>query len=373
MSVVGLPLHFWSQEAFRKIGDCCGGLIAVDVNTANFKELRWARISVRYEGVEWPSTMQVVVGSLCYALQLWWEVKPGLSEVVPAIRNEKGKEREARDDGEGDTHVGFKRVREKMHGEPAKVAEKYKVGEGSCSKKAQPSGTMSRAVTEADGTTGDRSSTWGKSSCSGPGGNLPLGRQGESGWEREPAVEGQGIKSSEEMGRPNSKPSKGLVGEGQPILKIAKGVRAPDGCHSGGGEQEGDVFGSKLGLPRPAVNLSEIIDEALLEEASRYSTQTSYPFLSLGKRDISLFSTPSGGDGEGAVMARVSNQGTVLDDKGGAVMDPLRMILADGREAEVSDLVGRESGNTEEFSVGALERVSQEDEEERGKEGDMCW
>ena len=54
-------------------------------------------------------------------------------------------------------------------------------------------------------------------------------------------------------------------------------------------------------------------------------------------------------------------------------MDPLRMILADGREAEVSDLVGRESGNTEELSVGALERVSQEDEEERGKEGDLCW
>ena len=24
--VVGLPLHFWSQEVFRKIGDCCGGL-----------------------------------------------------------------------------------------------------------------------------------------------------------------------------------------------------------------------------------------------------------------------------------------------------------------------------------------------------------
>ena len=125
--------------------------------------------------------MQVVVGSLCYALQLWWEVKPGLSEVVPTIRKEKGKEREVRDDGEGDTRAGFKRVREKTYGEPAKVAEKYKVGEGSCSKKAQPSGTVSRAASEADGSTGDRSLAWGKSSCSGPGENLPLGRQGESG------------------------------------------------------------------------------------------------------------------------------------------------------------------------------------------------
>ena len=168
-------------------------------------------------------------------------------------------------------------------------------------------------------------------------------------------MEGQGIKKSEEMGRPNLKLSKGQVGEGRPILKIAKGVRAPDGRRSGSGEQEGDLFGSKLGSPRPTINLLEITDEALLEEASRYSDQTSSPFLSLGKRDISLFSTPSGWDGEGVVMARASDRGTVSDDEGRAVMDPLRMILVDGREAEVSNLVGRESRNTEVLSVGVLE------------------
>ncbi|RVW84524.1 hypothetical protein CK203_041270 [Vitis vinifera] len=193
--VVGLPLHFWSQEAFRKIGDCCGGFVAVDENTAKSKELRWARISVRYVGVEWSSTMQVVVGPLCYALQLWSEVKPGLSEVVPVKSKEKGKEREVRDDGEGDTCVGFIRVRENTYGEPAKVAEKYKVGEGSCSKQAQSFGTVSGAATEADGSTGDRSPAWGKSPCSGLGGNLPLGRQGESGWIREPDVGAKGLKA----------------------------------------------------------------------------------------------------------------------------------------------------------------------------------
>ncbi|RVW84525.1 hypothetical protein CK203_041271 [Vitis vinifera] len=145
-----------------------------------------------------------------------------------------------------------------------------------------------------------------------------------------------------------------MVGEGRPILKIVKEVRAPDGCFSGGGEQEGDLFGSKLGSPRPAVNLSEITDEALLEKASRYSDQTYSPFLSLGKRDISLFSTPFGWDVEGVVMVRASDRGTASDDGGGAVMDPLRMILADGREAEVSNLVGRESGNTEELLVGGF-------------------
>ena len=51
--VVGLSLHFWSQEVFRKIGDYCGGFIAVDEATANFKELQWARILlVRSEGLE---------------------------------------------------------------------------------------------------------------------------------------------------------------------------------------------------------------------------------------------------------------------------------------------------------------------------------
>ena len=106
--VVGLPLHFWSQEVFKKIEDCCGGFVAVDEDIVNFKELQWARLLVRYEGLEWPSSLQVAVGSFCYALQLWWEVKPGLSEVVPVIRNEKGKERKVRDDGEGDSHAGFK-------------------------------------------------------------------------------------------------------------------------------------------------------------------------------------------------------------------------------------------------------------------------
>ena len=54
-------------------------------------------------------------------------------------------------------------------------------------------------------------------------------------------------------------------------------------------------------------------------------------------------------------------------------MGPLRMILADGREVEVSDLVGRESGNSKEVSEGVSERVSQEDEEERVEEGELCW
>ncbi|RVW64454.1 hypothetical protein CK203_061721 [Vitis vinifera] len=84
--VVGMPLHFWSQEILRKIGDCCEGFLAVDEDTAKFKELKWVRLLVRSEGLEWPSSLQVAVGSVCYAIQLWWEVKPGLTIVVPVTK-----------------------------------------------------------------------------------------------------------------------------------------------------------------------------------------------------------------------------------------------------------------------------------------------
>ena len=95
--VVGLLLHFWSREVFRKIGDCCGGFVAVDEDTT--KELQWAKLLVKFEGLEWPSSLQVAIGSSCYAIQLWWEVQPWVSEVAPVIRNETGKEQEVRDDG----------------------------------------------------------------------------------------------------------------------------------------------------------------------------------------------------------------------------------------------------------------------------------
>ncbi|RVX07132.1 hypothetical protein CK203_053516 [Vitis vinifera] len=279
--------------------------------------------------------MQVVVGSLCYALQLWWEVKSGLSEVVPAKSKEKGKEREVRDDGEGDTRAGFKKVSEKTCGAPAKVDVKYKGREGSCSKQAQSSGTVSGTAIEMDGSTGDRPSTRGKSPCSG----------------------------LEEMCHWAGKVYRAGL-QKRLGLRWALQWRRRAG--------RGFVW-FNAGIASPDHQLLKITDEALLEEASRYSDQTHSPSLSLGKRDISLFSTPSGWDGEGDVMVRVSDRGTTLDDGGGAVMDPLRVILADGREEVVLNLVGRGSGNTEELSVGALERASQEDEEERGKEGELCW
>ena len=56
---------------------------------------------MKYEGLEWPSTLQVVLSSSYLAIQLWLEVQPRVSEVASVFRNGLGKEQEVRDDGGG--------------------------------------------------------------------------------------------------------------------------------------------------------------------------------------------------------------------------------------------------------------------------------
>ena len=66
------------------IGDGCGGLINVDEETFSMANLQWARLLVRVEGRDFPSSVQLVEGSGCYSMQLWWEVQPWYSQVMPA-------------------------------------------------------------------------------------------------------------------------------------------------------------------------------------------------------------------------------------------------------------------------------------------------
>ena len=68
MRVVGLPLHMWSREVFKKIGDGCGGFIVVDKDIAFFTKLQWARILMKLEGKELPSLLEIVVGSGCFSV-----------------------------------------------------------------------------------------------------------------------------------------------------------------------------------------------------------------------------------------------------------------------------------------------------------------
>ena len=76
MKVVGLPLHLWSRDVFKRIGESCGGFLAVDDETTYFSQLQWARILVRASGKNMPSSLQVVAGNFCWVVNLWWEIPP---------------------------------------------------------------------------------------------------------------------------------------------------------------------------------------------------------------------------------------------------------------------------------------------------------
>ena len=46
VKVVRLPLHLWSREVFKSIGERCGGFIVIDEETTFFSQLQWSRILV---------------------------------------------------------------------------------------------------------------------------------------------------------------------------------------------------------------------------------------------------------------------------------------------------------------------------------------
>ena len=83
--VVGLPLHLWTCDVLRMIGDECGGYLAIDEEKMHRTEvLLWARILVKAEGKERPNTVNILSGSRSYELQIWWELPPWVVGVFPA-------------------------------------------------------------------------------------------------------------------------------------------------------------------------------------------------------------------------------------------------------------------------------------------------
>ena len=89
--VVGLPLHLWTTEIFRKIGDECGGFVAVDEDTELKKEVKWARLLIKMSGEVRPSAANILEGPRTYELQIWWEILPWVTGVFPASSRFVGK------------------------------------------------------------------------------------------------------------------------------------------------------------------------------------------------------------------------------------------------------------------------------------------
>lgn len=63
MRVVGLPLHLGTHEILRKRGESYGGFLAIHKFTSLRAEFTWARILVKFNGKERPSSLNILVGA----------------------------------------------------------------------------------------------------------------------------------------------------------------------------------------------------------------------------------------------------------------------------------------------------------------------
>ncbi|RVW67007.1 hypothetical protein CK203_064871 [Vitis vinifera] len=92
--IVGLPLSLWNPNILRRVGEECGGFIAMDPRTEKLQELQWARILIRTEGEDLPRVMEIAVEEKVYTLALWWELKPALRKDQENRREEHERTRE---------------------------------------------------------------------------------------------------------------------------------------------------------------------------------------------------------------------------------------------------------------------------------------
>ena len=93
--IVGLPISLWDQAILRKVGEKCGGFLAIDSQTEKLEELQWARILVKLNGEDIPSVVEIGVEGVCYSLTLWWKVRP-VMRLLPAERRGKNSGAERR-------------------------------------------------------------------------------------------------------------------------------------------------------------------------------------------------------------------------------------------------------------------------------------
>lgn len=108
--VIGLPVSLWERGILRKIGDACGGFLAMDHQTEEMEELQWARLLVKRNGEVRPNEVEVWVEGSCFLITLWWEIRPIMK--APA-NGRKGKAVVMGTEVGGDEHA---RARERVTG-----------------------------------------------------------------------------------------------------------------------------------------------------------------------------------------------------------------------------------------------------------------
>ena len=109
--VVGLPLHPWSENILKELGDRCGGFVGMDKATTLRKDLRWVRILVKNSCYRKPSSVNMLARARSYELQIWWEIQPKVVGVYPKVYRSKGSWTKPIEEDEGDSRAN-ERVRE---------------------------------------------------------------------------------------------------------------------------------------------------------------------------------------------------------------------------------------------------------------------
>ena len=110
--IVGLSISLWDWAILRKVGEKCGGFLAIDSQMEKLEELQWARILVKLNGEEIPSVMEIGVEGVCYSLTLWWEVRP-IMRLLPIEKRGKNSRAEGEVEGDVSARAG-KRVLEEV-------------------------------------------------------------------------------------------------------------------------------------------------------------------------------------------------------------------------------------------------------------------
>ena len=97
--VVGLPLHLWTPEILKKIGDVCRGFKALDKVTALRTEVKWARMLINSVGKSRPSVVSILEGSRSFELKILWKIPPWLADVYPVCSSVEAKNPKEEEDG----------------------------------------------------------------------------------------------------------------------------------------------------------------------------------------------------------------------------------------------------------------------------------
>ncbi|RVW46014.1 hypothetical protein CK203_068568 [Vitis vinifera] len=88
--IVGLPISLWNREILRKIGEKCGGFLAMDSQTERLEELQWARILVKISGEELPKRKDTNSGDAAGEVEGEVATRAGkrVMELVEGVRPE---------------------------------------------------------------------------------------------------------------------------------------------------------------------------------------------------------------------------------------------------------------------------------------------